>query len=897
MGCETRKDFNNNLFKLIDGIKGEKFTDIKELDFLKDIAAPVRSMPFDIETLKKDFPNNRAATVIGDISIKYGKFFKHLESRTDDRTKLIGLIKPTLEDPLFVIKHHDKRRNRQEDRFYKPFVDPEDNLVHMMSISVNHKTNDILTTSYDSHLNKFNETIKYGDLLYPNKSDLSDGSTIRTPKEATTLQDTAITVSGILSNIKNKVNEIKNSDSKIDLTVDTIWDMIFQGLDKAAKPFKYTAEAMGVEGAKDSNWFEVSSTQRQASEVVNNYRNLQAHIYDEAATLMAGLDTLSKEDNVSLIKALNGDMAATQLKDTLKPFYEKFRSIIDTNADKLVEAGILSEKEKIEHYVKRYYKQYLEEGHNGRGGSVAYNKLKKRKDLSYDERIALGMVEDATFVISNTIAEQNILLQKAKVLQALADRFGSDEEIDGYIKISDASAKSGLKKYGALAGKWVHKDVKKELDYSRLVSEEFRMVEDGLYPLIDHLKVNLTVKNPVTHVYNIASNMLLAGLNGDMAALGKVMYMRAKSPKKFKELVAKANKYGLNSYLDDFEKAHIDLKPGSNDVNVVSSIWKTLYMTQDSKLGDGVRKLYDWEDKIFKLAAFNRLLEEGKDEAIAYKEAVEVYVDYSTPLPAFIRVVDKSGLMPFLHYQFKSTPAVAKVMAKHPLRTMIMGTGIFALGASAWQNDDEEYLTPDWANDKFNLFGVSEWVRLGNGYYLNAGRMIPGTKFEFELGGIIKGTLQIINGQTPLGYDINGKYDESLEKYGKRALVMAENYLPSMTLGRYMQRGVHIGLGAAGVVEPKKNYYDENMTVPELIGRAAGVRKFNEKKELKSKQKSASALKKHNDQAKNPDKKANQEQYNATARRIKQAAKAAGLDLTAGDDEFDVKVPKFDFGD
>ncbi len=709
----------------------------------------------------------------------------------------------------------------------------------------------------------------------------------------------------IISKAKNKVNQVKQdfkeANSKRDFAVDTVWNTVFAGLEASAKPLKMMFDAMGVKKkVTEANFFEVTPLQQEASEVVNNFRNLKAHIYDEAGAIMKGLDTLSKDDNVALIKALNGDMEARELKNTLVPFYEKFRAVIDKNAQDLVDAGILESKDKIEHYLKRYYKDYIDNDAIT-GGSVAYAKLKKRKDLTYDERIALGMVEDATFVIANTIAEQNVLLQKAKVLKALADKFGVDEEIDGYVLISDESATkgSGLKRFGALAGKYVPREVKAELDYSRIVSSEINALNDVIYPMIDHLKVNLTVKNPSTHIYNIASNVLLSGINGDMLAVGKVLYMRYKTPNKFKALLKKANKYGLNSYLDDFEQAHIELAPDGKKVNVVASIWKNLYMTQDSKLGKGVRKLYDWEDKIFKLGAFAKNLEQGMDEATAYKQAVDVYVDYSTPLPAGIRFVDKSGLMPFLHYQYKATPAVAKTMAKHPIRTMIMGTGVFMIGGSVFQNEDEDLYKPGWAEDKLNLLGVKEWIRLGNGWYINAGRMIPGTKFEFELGGIVKGTLGIINGESPLGYDIGSDNNSDMENYGLRTLAMAENYLPSMTLGRYAQRLTHIGLGKAGMVEPKKNYYKEDMTVQETMLRAGGVRKFNEKKELNSKLKKAKSLKKRQNKQKGADKKANEDDYNAKARRVKKAGKKAGFNLTAkkgvGADAFDLKVPKFGF--
>lgn len=685
--------------------------------------------------------------------------------------------------------------------------------------------------------------------------------------------------------------EIRNKYNKsVDSFVDKIMDLSFNGLEKAVTPLKITFESMGVENMKDSKWFTVSDIQKKANEVVNDYKNMKAFIYDEANTLMKGLDTLSQEDNKSLIKSLNGDISRVDLKPTLFPYHDKFRAIIDKNATELVNAGVLDSKDKIENYLKRYYKDYIDNGVN-KSSSLAYDKLKKRKDLSYDERIALGMIEDATFVISRTIAEQNVLLQKAKVLQSLADNFASDVEIEGYIRISDATVKKGLKKYGPLSGKWVHPDVKREMDYARIVDEEMGKMEKFLYPMIDHLKVNLTVKNPVTHIYNIASNLLLSSLNGDLLHVGKVLNMRASNPSKFKELVRTANKYGLNSYLDDFEKAELQLNP-DRTTNIAATIWKNLYMAKDSKTGDAVRNLYDWEDKIFKIASFYKLTEQGLDEKSAFKEAMNVYVDYSTPLPAGLRVLDKSGLMPFLHYQYKSTPAVAKVMAKHPVRTLLLATGAASLGLTSFQNDDEELKLPEWANDKFNLLGIAEWLDLGNGYYLNAGRMIPGTKFEFEFGGIVKSAIDIMfQGKTPLGYPIADKYDDKLEQYGKRALVMAENFLPSITLGRYAQRTIEIGLGNAGIVEPKKNYYDENMSYPELIQRAVGVRRFNEEKELKSKLKNAENKKKYQDKQKGTDKKENKEEYDAIARRIRSVAKT---DITSAPKKDEFSFPKLD---
>jgi hypothetical protein len=89
------------------------------------------------------------------------------------------------------------------------------------------------------------------------------------------------------------------------------------------------------------------------------------------------------------------------------------------------------------------------------------------------------------------------------------------------------------------------------------------------------------------------------------------------------------------------------------------------------------------------------------------------------------------------------------------------------------------------------------------------------------------------------------------------------------------------------------------MSFAELGGRGLGIRKFNEKKELQSKLRDAKNTKRYKDKQKGSDKKANQKQYDTTARRIKKAGKKAGFDLTANKgisaNAFDLKVPKFNF--
>lgn len=662
------------------------------------------------------------------------------------------------------------------------------------------------------------------------------------------------------------------------------------------KAFKKASDIIGkvdeaiathISGGRVNRLLTVSDITKKVGEITQDFRVGVSQIHEQAAQVKEFLDThLSPDESVMMHQALTGDMEATKLPEHLRSTYTKMRDLIDANADALVQAGAMAEKNKIKDYLKRYYEDHLKEG--GAINKFYFDqRFKARKELTHDERIALGMIEDANFVIPKTLAEQRVQILKAQTLKNVADTFASDVEKEGFVRMSDESMGGGIKKYGALAGKYVPKDVADAVKGAGLVKENMGALETYFYPIVDHIKVNLTVKNPFTHLYNVGSNVMLSFLHGDIGALTKVLTMAVQDRKRFDMLVARANKYGLNSSLDMMEK----MEPfDSKKEPIIMSILKNAYFSKGSKTGDFARHAYDWEDKIFKLASFYRHLSEGVDEKTAFKISQEAYVDNTTPIPAAVRALDKSGFMPFIHYSYKATPMVLKAIAKNPLKFTLMQAALVGTGASAWlgDNDKENMYKPSWAQSwkASNFFGVKSWVPLGGGWQLNAGRLVPGMRFdgfdtlEFS-GGFVGGAYRIINGETPLGYKIDGKYDSTGGKIAKRVLEMAKNYLPPLTFGRY---GQQIGGKATGLNEPK-NYYDEKMGYDEMLLRGAGVRHFNEAKEVKAK---ANTLKNTLKHAKEKAKEKNdpsiereaRTEYNMKLSKVRGAAMGVNLDLS-----------------
>lgn len=578
-----------------------------------------------------------------------------------------------------------------------------------------------------------------------------------------------------------------------------------------------------------------------------DYKLGKADIYRQCVDVRDALRTIDNADRELITQALDGAIPRDELPLHLMEKYDKCREIIDGWANKLVEAGMLKEDYKIEHYVKRIYEGTKFDREVAKNH---FEKLKARRNLTPEERIELNQILDASLVVPYTIYKQRSQLVLANYLKELAGRFGKDEPMEGYVRMEDYSVGGGVKVYGALSGKYVPKAIKESL----LSFEDLPKQTSLLYTiasqwskLIDTIKVNLTAKNPATHFMNIASNTLLAFINGDLSSVSKVLAMRFYDRAKYDELVALAKENGLEmryDFLEDvFSEMELMPKKDTNSfVKALNEVFGGMFFAKGTKLGDGVRDLYGFEDAIFKLGNFHKNLNNGIPAKQAFELANDTYVNYQAPLPPALKFVDKIGLVPFLNYTYKSTPALIRVVLSDPVnlsRFLLLQAGLEMMGWSNWWNEDEDDYKPKWAGDKLNFFGAREWVRIKDDWFFNLGRITPAAKMGFfnffgdtniSLG-FIGAINNILQGKNSLGYAITNKSDDVPNQILKKLYTAMETFLPPLSpAGRY-------GLRLEGAYEmvfdkPQKNYYGEDMTWEETLLRAVGVRRFNTNKEI-----------------------------------------------------------------
>lgn len=654
----------------------------------------------------------------------------------------------------------------------------------------------------------------------------------------------------------------KRSNKLLDrwaLKVDDAFDKASEGLDKGAK---WVNENIPFAGELLS----IREHGKEIDELLGEYHRTTAAIYTQAGQFKEYLGKLSLENRKAMFKALDGEMDPEKLAEHVRPLYEKVRKTIDDGAQALVDAGALESKNVIKDYIKHYYKKHMDEAkENSRiAKALRQSKFFARKQMSWEQKQLRQIEDDAAFAVTNTILEQKKQLLKAQTLKLFADKFAKDVPPEGaeglkWVRISDENAGGGIKKYGALAGKYVPEDVAKALAEAEMLGREMARFNNMYFKLIDHIKVNVTVKNPFTHLYNFGSNMALAFLHGDFNEAMKITAAALRGDKQFKRWETLANSLGLDSHLNDLEGLVKPLQSEAKD-GILTRALKEAYMAEGSYLGEKARYLYSMEDKVFKIARFKKNLEMiAKDKGFdvndfskfsadelkaAMKDAQYSYVDYSTHFNGTLKMLDKTGVQPFLHYAVKSTPMVVKAALKRPDRFLMMQAVLAYGGGSAWlgaDNERDNLAKPEWAESGAlaNLVGVKSWMRVGNtNWYFNSGRLVPGFRFdgfdklEFN-GGFVGGAINIASGKSTLGYKIESDEDPNAVKITKRLLELTKSYFPPLSpLGRYGQQ-----LGAQGVADitgadiAPKDYNKDELGFGGIIARGAGVRRFDKEKE------------------------------------------------------------------
>lgn len=130
-------------------------------NILNKEAEPFRKFDYTFENFKADFPNGKIQTPIGEVNISAYQFRKLREKIVNgkDRTVFLGLIKPTLERPNFVVDFEDTTV------FFKSFKD-EKGLLKFVSFTKEQNNEINIVSNYDVRNKKFQLLVLEGKVRY-----------------------------------------------------------------------------------------------------------------------------------------------------------------------------------------------------------------------------------------------------------------------------------------------------------------------------------------------------------------------------------------------------------------------------------------------------------------------------------------------------------------------------------------------------------------------------------------------------------------------------------------------------------------------------------------------------------------------------------------------------------
>jgi hypothetical protein len=323
------------------------------------------------------------------------------------------------------------------------------------------------------------------------------------------------------------------------------------------------------------------------------------------------------------------------------------------------------------------------------------------------------------------------------------DTFGPDE----WVKVPDSKiAGTGVKKYGKLADRYVPGPIWN--DIRQMAGGQFKPLGDTYAKILTMWKMSKTALSPGVHMNNIMSNFVISDWH-DVTASHTAKALRiimGASDREGKGIIGgtgnlAAGAIGINDreaaqeimtrYMDSggslgswvtneisrgqiepmlaaMEKELADSNGASVQAQVgIMSVLSHLRNGEMSRAFESFKgakstqlvtreassliDLYQSEDEVFRLAAWLKAKEEGKNDMEAGKLSRRSFLDYNINAP-WIKAL-RSSALPFVAFSYRAVPMMLEIAGKKPHKLFklmaVLGT-LNALGSMLAGGDDDE---------------------------------------------------------------------------------------------------------------------------------------------------------------------------------------------------------------
>lgn len=518
-------------------------------------------------------------------------------------------------------------------------------------------------------------------------------------------------------------------------------------VEKTKEVFKKIADLDVVDSFTGHKLYKKESYMKIREDMIKA-KNIQMENFADLHEQLKLLDDTTRK---SMYKYMNGE-GSENLPTNIKALADNYTVQLDKLSKELVDLGVLepAQYEKFKgRYLHRSYekdltkslKSLLSRGNTVKGvhtrgkewtgtkseydqlvrdgeigdffnGKIEAHRMengnyKFKQDWTQEQRTKWGEIEDIAYSLPETLMRSTEMVQHAKMLREVAmdGKYVLNEAAEGFTQLNG-------KKYGALRGKFVSKDVASDIDEfhnvlfggeggNAVFSQE---VIDNFKTLSTFWKKTHTVYNPIAHMNNLLSNVTMqfgAGINPATAIKNATHGgITAQKVKQFRELTAKqiiglsqeeSSKLALLNKDTDLQlwmeaqKAGLFGKSALNDI-----LGQYINPTQMSGKFKGTRKIldkidnrasamYQGEDNIMRFSMLKSLQERGMDFNSAIKEVNRTIPDYTKPMSRMARFGRNSMLTPFISWTYYSTPIILRQMKERPERIAALYGALYGI--------------------------------------------------------------------------------------------------------------------------------------------------------------------------------------------------------------------------
>jgi len=306
------------------------------------------------------------------------------------------------------------------------------------------------------------------------------------------------------------------------------------------------------------------------------------------------------------------------------------------------------------------------------------------------------LVEELFVGVMQTIHDVNLL--KSYKMMAADPIVASRIARPGWVKFPESTVPGlSVKKYGHLAGKWVNPDYAYFIKMQNVFAEK----ATGFWgKTLQHWKAGKTIFSPATHATNFLSNGLVLSMMADISPVNPLNWrFYAKAAKEFvakgssdlyrewiinggkgrrgasqrSELVAEAESIAAQLHLGSMGQGKNFMMESLNNWRLTSQgverignvhIGKRFY----SKMG----LIYQAGDDFYRFALYLKLRNKGVPPVEAALRGRKAFADYEN-LSGMFQVVKNSNFgIPFISFDARMAPQVAKWMRTSPLKGILL---------------------------------------------------------------------------------------------------------------------------------------------------------------------------------------------------------------------------------